>query len=187
MVQGRGIDASLNELGRRQSEAFFKAYKRVDFDKIYVSSLKRTQESVQGFIDMEIPFEKLSGLDEISWGNHEGQSFDPEMHKRYTDCIDDWQMGKLDSAVGGGESPNQVMTRQGEAMDYILSKDDEETILICMHGRAMRILICWLLDYDLTEMEQFEHENLCLYELDYDGDSYELIRANDTDHMANLS
>jgi len=186
MVQGRGIDSSLNDLGRKQAESFYKAYSDILFDKIYTSSLRRTKESVQGFIDDGLPYESLEGLDEISWGDYEGQFFDPEMHQRYLDSIEEWKAGKLDTAISGGESPNQVMERQKKSIDYILSNEDEETILICCHGRAIRILVCWLLNHPLEKMDRFLHQNLCLYELSYSNNAFSLVRENDTKHLEGL-
>lgn len=186
MVQGRGIDASLNDLGRRQAAAFYRMYQDVPFDKVYVSGLKRTKESVAGFLDKGLPFESLSGLDEISWGEHEGQHFDPEMHKRYLYCVEQWLAGNADAAVSGGESPNQVMARQKESMRHILSQEDEETVLICSHGRAMRILVCWMLENPLHKMEEYEHQNLGLYIVKFDGHRFELETANSTEHLVGI-
>ncbi|MFM8834340.1 MAG: histidine phosphatase family protein, partial [Cytophagales bacterium] len=62
IVQGSGVDSSLNDTGRAQANAFFQAYQHVDFDKIYTSKLVRTRESVQQFIGKGIPYEMLEGL-----------------------------------------------------------------------------------------------------------------------------
>ncbi len=183
MVQGRGINSSINETGRQQADAFYKAYHQVPFDKVYTSSLKRTHESVSGFIRDGIPHEPLEGLDEISWGDHEGQLFDPEMHQRYLDCIEQWSKGNLDVAVSGGESPKQVMARQKQSIDHIMSHTDEEHVLICSHGRAMRILVCWMLNYPLYQMDMFKHQNLCLYQLTHTGSRYVVDKANDIAHL----
>ena len=78
MVQGSGIDAPLNETGLQQAEAFYQKYKNMSFDKIYVSNLIRTEQSVQKFIDKGIPYESLDDLREISWGIQEGVAFTPE-------------------------------------------------------------------------------------------------------------
>ncbi len=51
VVQGSGIDADLNELGKRQAQAFFEHYQNLALDKIYTSALRRTHQSVKGFID----------------------------------------------------------------------------------------------------------------------------------------
>jgi broad specificity phosphatase PhoE len=52
-----------------------------------------------------------------------------------------------------------------------------------MHGRAIRILLCTLLNQPLKFMDKFEHENLCLYLLDFDGSTFSLEKSNDTAHL----
>jgi broad specificity phosphatase PhoE len=73
------MDTDLNNEGRKQAKQFYNAYKDVPFDKIYISELKRTQQSIQQFIDKGFPYEKLSGLDELAWGIHEGQPAHPKL------------------------------------------------------------------------------------------------------------
>jgi broad specificity phosphatase PhoE len=67
VVQGSGVDSDLNEMGRAQAMAFFQAYQHVPFQKIYISGLKRTYQTVESFIELGMPYEKLTGLNEISW------------------------------------------------------------------------------------------------------------------------
>ena len=69
------------------------------------------------------------------------------------------------------------------AVDHIMSKTEEQTILVCMHGRAIRILLCILLNYPLKSMDMFEHENLCLYLLEYDGSTFTIRLHNDISHL----
>lgn len=183
-VQGRGINSSINATGSKQADGFFKYYKHIPFDKIYVSGLKRTKESVQQFIDLGIPHESHDGLDEISWGKHEGQPYDPVMHKIYLDTIAGWADGKLELAVGEGESPLDVVKRQKVAMEYIMAQDSEENILIATHGRAMRMLVCWMMNYPLEKMDVFEHANLCLYHLQYGNGQYRIVEHGSTKHLS---
>jgi broad specificity phosphatase PhoE len=183
IVQGRGMDTDLNDEGRKQAGLFFSAYKQVPFNKIYVSTLKRTQQSIQQFIDLGIPFEKLAGLDELAWGIHEGQPATTENKAAFLQIMRDWLDGKLDSKFEGGESPNEVKTRQLEALKIIMSHPEEETVLICMHGRAMRLLLCLLAGRPLTEMDYFPHQNLVLYKVIYDGDKYEIVDFNNAEHL----
>jgi probable phosphoglycerate mutase len=183
IIQGRGMDTDLNDEGRRQALAFFRAYKDVPFDKIYISELKRTQQSIQHFIDLGIPFEKLAGLDELGWGIHEGQAPTPENKVEFMRIMRGWLEGRLDEKFEGGESPNEVKKRELEALDVILSHPEEKTVLICMHGRALRLLLCILTGKPLTEMETFPHQNLVLYKVAYDGDQFEIIDFNNADHL----
>lgn len=183
IIQGRGMDTDLNDEGRRQARLFFDAYKYVPFDKIYISSLKRTQQSVQPFIDAGVPYEKLPGLDELGWGVHEGQPGTPENKAAFLQIMRDWLAGELDKKFEGGESPNEVKERQLEAMKIIMSHLEEKIVLICMHGRALRLLLCMLTGKPLTEMEKFPHQNLVLYKVVYDGAKFEVTDFNNALHL----
>jgi len=183
IVQGRGRDTDLNDEGRRQAGQFFDAYRTVPFNKIYVSKLKRTQQSVQQFIGLGIPYEKLSGLDELAWGVLEGQPSTPANRASFLKLIRNWLDGKLDSKFEGGESPNEVKERQLEALAIIMGHTEEKEVLICMHGRAMRLLLCILLNKPLTEMESFPHQNLVLYKVTWDGQKYEIADFNNAQHL----
>ena len=183
IVQGRGRDTDLNDEGRKQAAQFFEAYKNVRFDKIYISLLKRTQQSIQQFIDLGIPYEKLEGLDELAWGVLEGQPSTPANRSAFLKLIRDWLDGKLDGKFEGGESPNEVKARQLVALETIMSHSEERTVLICMHGRAMRLFMCILLNKPLTEMESFPHQNLVLYKVTWDGSKYEIVDFNNAKHL----
>lgn len=185
IVQGRGMDTDLNEEGRKQAGLFFNAYKDVAFNKIYISELKRTRQSIQQFIDKGIPYEKLSGLDELAWGIYEGKARTPDTDAGFIKLVRDWVDGNLDSKIEGGESPNEVLARQKIALETIMSHPDEKNVLICMHGRAMRLLMCLLTNKPLTEMENFPHQNLVLYKVTYDGAKFDIVDFNNAQHLKN--
>lgn len=183
IVQGSGIDSSLNERGRAQALAFHTTYASVPFDKLYTSKLKRTKETLQAFIDAGIPVESMEGLNEISWGTKEGQRITAEEDAYYHWMLKQWQEGRTDLRIEGGESPDDVARRQLPAIRHIMGNQDESNVLICMHGRAMRILLCQLLNYPLRAMDMFEHENLCLYLLNFTGTVFTVEKFNHTGHL----
>jgi probable phosphoglycerate mutase len=183
IVQGSGIDSSLNDRGRGQAKAFFEVYRTVPFDKVYTSALKRTQETVDPFIRLGIPTEAFAGLNEISWGLKEGTKISLEEDAYYHHMLSEWQLGKTDLRIEGGESPDDVVRRMKPAIDAMLAQEHERNVLVCMHGRAIRIVLCLLLGYPLKSMDKFEHENLCLYLLDYTDSVFTLELSNDTRHL----
>lgn len=187
IVQGSGVDTDLNDRGRSQAEAFYDTYKDIPFDKVYTSVLKRSQQSVRRFLEKGLPFEALAGLNEISWGTKEGHKVTPDEDEYYHYMLKQWQLGNTSLRIENGESPEDVVVRMKPAVDHMMSKHDEKTILICMHGRAIRILLCHLLNYPLKSMDMFEHENLCLYLLNYTGSAFSVERYNDTRHLRLLS
>lgn len=182
IIQGGGIDSSLNELGRRQAQQFYQAYHHIQFDRIYTSELKRTHQSVAPFLNAGYHHHILPELNEINWGVFEGLKGNAASKEVYKAMINDWSSGLLDRSVEDGESPNSVFKRQKIGLQKILSTDDQ-TILICMHGRALRIFLCLLTDTPLREMDQFHHQNLTLYQLEYNGQKFEIINANCSKHL----
>lgn len=187
IVQGSGVDTDLNDRGRQQAQAFFDRYKNVPFQKVYTSALKRTHQSVKGFLELGLPHEQLAGLNEISWGTKEGYKVTPSEDEYYHYMLKQWQLGNTGLKIEGGESPEDVVKRMQPAVDHIMSRADEQTVLICMHGRAIRILMCLLLNYPLKSMDMFEHENLCLYLLNYTGSMFSVERYNDRGHLLSLN
>jgi probable phosphoglycerate mutase len=183
IVQGSGVDSSLNELGQQQAAAFFQKYKDIPFDKVYTSSLKRSMESVKGFLELGIPHEQHAGLNEINWGTREGTRITPEEDAYYHGILQTWCEGNTEVCIEGGESPDLVAERQKPFVNLMLSRPEEKTVLICMHGRAMRILLSQLLHYPLRCMDQFEHLNLCLYQLDFTGTMFVVKKYCDVTHL----
>ena len=183
IVQGNGVDTDLNETGLNQGFLFYNKYKTTPFDKIYVSGLKRTQQTIQHFINDEIPYEKLHELNEISWGEYEGKAQDFKEREFYQYAVNAWNSGNYDVAVANGETPNQLQQRQKKALEYILKNTHEKTVLVCMHGRALKSFICLLLNVPLFNMDNYQHQNTCLYQLDFDGEKFELVIENDVSHL----
>lgn len=183
MVQGSGVDADLNDTGRLQAQLFFNHYQQHPFEKIFVSSLKRTFQSVEPFIfNKKLPFEIIPELNEISWGHYEGRAYNPSWKQEYFSIIDQWAQGKYDIAVPGGETPLQLQERQKIALNKIINSPEKE-ILVCMHGRALKSFLCLMLDLPLSKMDDFEHRNLGLYQLKYWRGNFEILEKNAAHHL----
>jgi len=183
IIQGSGVDTSLNETGQWQAQKFFEAYQDIPFDKVYTSVLQRSIQSVQGFIDKGIPHEKYTELNEICWGTREGTCVTPETDIAYFQLLNKWNEGETSLRMDGGESPEDVAVRQREFLKILTARPEEETVLICMHGRAMRVFLCVLLNYPLHCMDVFEHHNLGLYVLYYTGTMFTIHKHLDIAHL----
>jgi broad specificity phosphatase PhoE len=188
VVQGSGVDSDLNELGQQQAEAFYEAYQHIPFDKVYTSNLKRTHQTVRKFIESGLPWEQHEGLNEISWGIREGKIPNSRDNDYYRNLTDSWASGEVDLKSEGGESPEDVIARQQPVIQHIISKTDEDIILVAMHGRAIRIILTLLLECPLKEMDTFEHTNVGLYKIiyDYDTQKFSIVLRNNATHLAHL-
>lgn len=184
IIQGSGINSDLNETGKLQARLFYMAYKHIAFDRIYISELNRTYQSVEPFIESGVKHEKLPELNEINWGIMEGSIPTKYNQILYGRMIEDWKAGFLDTAIDKGESPNEMFRRQQAGLQKIMNREQEQTVLICMHGRAIRSFLCLLLNEPLRQMEEFKHSNLCLYVLHQKEDGhFRIAIENSTEHL----
>ncbi|MBB4080342.1 putative phosphoglycerate mutase [Lewinella aquimaris] len=183
IVQGSGVDSSLNETGREQARHFHDKYKNEGFELVITSGLRRTQETVQGFIDDGIPWEVHPEITEMSWGEHEGKSGTPESIAEFNAIKRGWSEGAIDGRVGGGESARELSTRLQRFIDHLPDRP-ESKILICSHGRAMCGLVTLLLGEHISRMNEHTHNNLGLWigELKPEG-HYEFHLRNDRSHL----
>jgi probable phosphoglycerate mutase len=185
-LQGSSIDASLNEKGIKQAEAFYESYKDLQLDKIYVSNLKRSYESIKLFEEKGVPIERHIELNEINWGILEGKEITQSSIQYFRKLANDWKNGNYDVKIPSGESPKDVLKRQQRFLDKILNRP-ENNILICMHGRAIRIFICLLLNQPLSKMDDYKHDNLGLYQIFYNSQSKpEMLKNNDVQHLVDI-
>ena len=179
IIQGSEVDSDINDVGESQANSFYEYYKNINFDKIYVSDLKRTFQTIRRFTENGSSYEKLKEFNEISWGINQGKSDDLEDYAR---LIDTWLAGNLDNKFEEGESPNEMSERLVKGFDKVLD-DDHDTVLLCIHGRALRILLSKIIDNDLTKMDKYVHSNTGLYILEYKNGKYEILGSNLRDHL----
>ena len=179
IIQGSEVDSDINDVGESQANSFYEYYKDINFDKIYVSDLKRTFQTIRRFTENGLSYEKLKEFNEISWGINQGKSDDLEDYAR---LIDTWLAGNLDNKFKEGESPNEMSARLVKGFNKVLD-DDHDTVLLCIHGRALRILLSKIIDNDLTKMDKYVHSNTGLYILEYKNGKYEILGSNLRDHL----
>jgi probable phosphoglycerate mutase len=182
IVQGSGIDSDLNPRGVQQAANFYAFYKEINFQKIYTSALKRTQQSVLPFIETGKPYQILPELNEISWGIFEGKPQNESERLAYWEVVNGWKNGNYSAKIEAGESAAEMQARQLPVVQ-LLKAQKEDCVLIATHGRAMKSLLCTLLNLPLSAMESFEHSNLCLYIVNFNGETFELISRNSTTHL----
>ncbi len=186
IVQGSGVDSHLNVRGLKQSQAFYDQYKQIDFDVLYVSPLKRAQESIMLFQDKQA-WQVVDGLREIGWGHHEGKRPSKKMKREFDHMLAAWQAGQTYVKVEGGESPDDVIARLTPFVE-ILKASNEQKILICSHGRTIKLLLTVLHQIPASEMDQFGVNNLSVHHLKWDGvQKTEAVLENCTKHWSSPS
>jgi len=184
----------LYELGWLEDPRFSPDGRQVAFVRVSVDRAGNTYrhaiwlasadgQSVRRFTDLGLPHEELTALNEISWGDREGQRITPQEDAEYGQVLAAWNAGNDDARLPGGESPAEVARRQQPFIELLASRPDDEVVLACLHGRALRVLLCQLLHYPLRCMDGFEHQNLCLYKLHHTDAGYTIRNFLDVSHL----
>ncbi|PPK88117.1 putative phosphoglycerate mutase [Neolewinella xylanilytica] len=183
IVQGSGVDSSLNDTGRAQARHFYERYRAEPFELVITSGLKRTWETVSHFIDGGLPWEKHVTINEMCWGSHEGKLGTPESIAEYQQIKDGWATGELDGRIGGGESAREMGERLQSFIDHLRQRP-ESKVLICSHGRAMCGLVTLMMGRPLGRMNELRHNNLGLWVAEQREDgTFEFHLQNDRDHL----
>lgn len=183
LLQGRGIDASLNETGIRQAKALSGYLKHYPVNFLGSSSLKRSFETA-GYHSQSIKknVTKYAGLDEMDFGDYEGLSF-LEVEDEIKRIGQAWKSGQVDLKIPGGESPKDTFERANSAMLDLIESTSEDTIAVVIHGRLIRILLSKWLGLGLRNMDEIEHQNGSVNQLLYKNGSFEAVYLNKIDHL----
>jgi phosphoserine phosphatase len=163
IVQGGGIDSDLNETGRMQGAAFFKQYGHIHFEKIYCTQLKRTRQTLAGWADAGHEITTLPELNEFGWGKLEGVEGDDIVKAAFEKVLSAWREGDFHARVPDGESPLDAWARAQPGIERVLREAPAQgNVLICAHGRIMRVVLAQLSGYGLSKMDLFPHQNTAL-------------------------
>jgi len=184
-IQGRGIDVSLNENGRQQARAIARHLKDTQLHCIYSSSLKRSQETAKEIAQLHgVMLQSHADLDEMDFGILEGRPI-PEIETELEELHNKWKSGNTSFALQKGESPEIVLDRAAGKVDQIIEEKQGSNLLFVLHGRLIRILVSHWLQYGLSQMHRVPHTNGAVYHLQWNGQLFEPIYLNYTDHLTN--
>ncbi|KAJ2693186.1 hypothetical protein H4R19_006042 [Coemansia spiralis] len=199
-LQGSSLNPPLNETGERQAEALAVALQDAQLDWIVTSGMERAIQTgnLARQYHSAAPLTSDGRLNEISWGELDGVKFG-EARTGLKAVVGRWNQGDGDAKVPGGESANEARARIRAAFADILQVAAERgysKVLVCLHGRLMRVILAALVDKDLRAMERYNHANCCFYQIrtelgdaqaaDPDSLEFTVVRADVRDHLAGL-
>lgn len=186
IMQGRCINSSLNETGRRQARALAQRFAGTTFSVAYTSTLRRAIETAEIVLDgrPDVPVFQLADLDEMSWGSYEGTPASERLRLALAEIYAEWDRGIYDRPVAGGESIADVQARAVRAVRGIVERHPGETVLVVTHGRLLRVVLASLLDaYGLERMNTIQHANTSVNRLIFSEGRFEADLLNCTVHL----
>lgn len=194
VIQGGGqrLDLPLNDEGVRQTEFTAQALARAPLDCIFMSPSIRTKQTAQEILKRRKPPVSsviLPDLLEINFGVLEGKKFE-EAEKLYPDLMKEYIMTPSSCIFPNGEKVANVIPRVNKAVNYMLTTD-KENILIVSHGGILALIFVYLFDLDIDKMfHAIRHETCGLSIVALEGSAWrkstnrpQIIRMNDVSHL----
>lgn len=183
VLQGRGIDAPLNDTGKEQARLLSGCLPSNSCEAIFCSSLIRTWQTAEPY-QHKIQLEPVKdrNLDEMHFGDYEGVKYEQAAND-LSDLQKAWESGETSVKIPGGESPEEVFTRADEAVKSRLNEFEGKVMVLFLHGRLIRILLSEWLGYGLPNMHKIEHQNGALNKLVYQNNEFNAVYLNKTDHL----
>lgn len=186
MLQGRGIDAPLNETGRSQAQQLANYLTKYEATSIISSSLARAWQTASFYEEKtDLSTQKNKDLDEMDFGDFEGVSM-KDIASDLNDLQRGWESGNVTLKIPGGESPKEVFGRADAAARSYINGADSQTVMLFVHGRLIRVLLSEWLGFGLKNMHKVEHKNGSVNHLIFKNGSFEPVYLNKTDHLEML-
>ncbi len=185
-VQGGGSDVELNEVGWKQAAKLASFLKTENIDTVISSPLKRALVIAQIIADQhQLPVEIHDGLKEIDVGELEGLSL-PSLSITFSQLLMQWWRGGSER-LPGGESFVELQKRCWEAVEPLLLKYENGTVVIISHYFVTLAIIFKALDLPLEYLAKFRVDLGGVSILEFEDYGARLLQFNDTSYLSLLT
>jgi len=186
VLQGRSVDMSLSETGRKQAAATAAFLTGHGLTRVYSSRLKRAVETAKIIAEShDIEANPLADLHECDVGQWEGMDWatieraHPDHYRAFLD--DPQRVPYL-----GGECYGDVLRRTRPVIDDLLLRHRGEAIAVVAHNVVNRVLIAHLLGLDLGRARDLRQANGCINVIEGRGGETVLVTMNAIFHLDGL-
>ena len=162
-IQGRGINAPLNETGRWQASRVAEVLREKPLERLFSSGMDRAIQTADVIAEVKgLQNTPYSELDEMDFGRLEGLDYNDEQVELQW-MLQEWSKGNGDARATGGESAVEVFERANTKFQELLaSASPNESLGFVLHGRLIRILLSQWMDLGYEGMSRFAHHNACI-------------------------
>lgn len=157
-VFGGRIDMGLSPAGHQQAAALAKYLKRMRFDAIYVSPLKRAQQTLAPLIESyERQATTMENLSECHFGDWTGLTWE-QVHEKYQIHAFHWLEAMEMAKIPNGECGVKFRSRVEPCLKEILAEHAGQKVAIVCHGGVIRMILAIIFQLPLPKTAQFEIE-----------------------------
>lgn len=166
-VFGGRIDMNLSDLGHEQAAALAQYLQAVPFDAIYVSPMRRVQQTLQKIVEHQTKAPiVLPDLREVDFGAWTGLGWD-EIKGRFGVSAFQWLDQLEQGLIAEAESISSFRQRLELVVRQIIEEGRGRTVAVVCHGGVIRMILAILLELPLRKMAGFDFEYASLSIVDW--------------------
>lgn len=183
ILQGCGMDLSLNESGQKQGAALAEFLCNHELKHVYCSKLKRAIETATLIARRcEIEVESLDDLQECHVGQWEGLDW-ASIAERHPDAHRAFIANPATVPYLGGESYGDVLKRARPVIADVIKRHRGEAVAIVGHNVVNRVYLADLMGLDLRKARDLQQSNCCVNVIEARPHETLLMTMNSTFHL----
>ncbi len=177
------IDLPLNDRGRAQAQALAERLAKEPIAVIYASPLQRAIETAEPTARrLGLAVQPLEGIVDIHYGDWQ-EHLHSEVARLYPTLYRQWLREPHLVRPPGGESLEEVRDRAMAALHQIMTRHQDQKILVAAHQVVNKVLVCAMLGLDNSYFWRIRQDNGCLNIFDYQEGVFTAVLINDTCHL----
>jgi broad specificity phosphatase PhoE len=182
-IQGSRSNTQLSETGYDQADRIAALLKGERIDAIYSSPLKRAVNTAQTLATAcGQQVRALPELQEIDAGEMDGLS-EKEMGPGHLAFWNEWRKGDPDLRLPAGESLEELQKRVWWAVERIIERHTDDTVVVVGHLFTNLVIICGALGLDLRNMRRLRLAPASISVVEFTTHGNTLLLFNDTCHL----
>ncbi|MDY6232274.1 histidine phosphatase family protein [Peptostreptococcus porci] len=163
-------DCDLSQIGRQQVEKMTDYFKQFDVERIYASTLKRTQQTIDAYAKLKnLDVECLDDLREMNFGIFDGLSFD-EIKAKYPEEAKIFLSSGRDYRFPNGETLEEMYNRNTSAIEKIIKTNENvDSVAVVSHMGTIRNLLSYFISGSSKYHWNFKVGNASVTKISFDG------------------
>ncbi len=183
VLQGRGIDLSLNAIGRQQAERVAALLARHSVAAVYASPMRRAAETAQAIAarcQAEVTFHEE--LVECNVGRWEGLSWDG-IREQFPEAYANFQRDPSQFPYLGGETYADVARRSLPVLEQLLERHRGQEFVVVAHNIVNRVSVATFLGLELARAKDIHQSNCSVNVIRREGGQTHLVTLNANFHL----
>lgn len=185
-------DIPLDDTGREEAWALGEWLKDETIHAAYTSPLSRSRDTAIAIArHHDLPVIDLPGLADLSYGDWEGVLL-KEVKVKYADLYRQWEAAPHTVTFPNGESLELLRTRSLAAVEEVVQRHPDQTVLLVGHRAVNKVLIAAFIGLDNSHFWRIAQDTTCINRFrlvedpQWEGKTWYILSINDACHLRGM-